>query len=253
MIMKRLILFVLLLPGLAASSFAQVVINGISYDLNQETQQATVVKGEGYKGNMSIPAEVVYESVPYSVVAIAMEAFGNCKELTSILLPNTLKIIYEEGFWYSGLKSISIPNSVIQIEDYGFARCNDLETVVLGSGMTRLSKYAFESCGKLKDMYCYTSQVLSASSRSFNSASCATAILHVPADLVETYKVTEPWRAFGTIIPLTDSDPKPTSGIYKLQFNNEPSAVNCYDLQGRKIASPQKGIYINDGKKVIVK
>lgn len=189
--------------------------------------------------------------IPNSVTAIGAEAFHDCKELTTISIPSSVTMIYEAAFSYAGLQSVSIPNSVIQIEDYGFASCGKLETVVLGSGMTRLSKYSFEGSSNIKDMYCYTSQVLSASSRSFNNTSMKNATLHVPADLVESYKVTEPWNGFGNIVPLTDNDPKPT-GI-GMVHSSRSKANNYYDLQGRKVNNPEKGVYISNGKRVIVK
>ena len=36
-------------------------------------------------------------------------------------------------------------------------------------------------------------------------------------------------------------------------FNVKGSLFNVYDLQGRRIATPKKGLYIKDHKKVVVK
>ena len=46
-----------------------------------------------------------------------------------------------------------------------------------------------------------------------------------------------------------------TTGIGASLVNSEEGKVNSavYDLQGRRVAQPTKGLYIVDGKKVIVK
>ena len=49
-------------------------------------------------------------------------------------------------------------------------------------------------------------------------------------------------------------DPNDPTAISSPQnINNEWSSSNWYDLQGRQWSTPQKGIYIKDGKKVIIK
>ena len=34
---------------------------------------------------------------------------------------------------------------------------------------------------------------------------------------------------------------------------SEESATDIYDLQGRKVSKPRKGLYVKDGKKLFVK
>jgi hypothetical protein len=38
-----------------------------------------------------------------------------------------------------------------------------------------------------------------------------------------------------------------------MSLERDNNAENYYDLQGRKIEQPAKGVYINNGKKVVVK
>ena len=44
-----------------------------------------------------------------------------------------------------------------------------------------------------------------------------------------------------------------TTGIVEMNANNARNANQYYDLQGRKVAQPTKGLYIMNGKKVIIK
>jgi hypothetical protein len=48
----------------------------------------------------------------------------------------------------------------------------------------------------------------------------------------------------------TSFDP---DGIEEVKSSEEATEVARYDLQGRMIAKPQKGIYIENGKKIAAK
>ena len=51
-----------------------------------------------------------------------------------------------------------------------------------------------------------------------------------------------------------DFDDNETTGLSEeLRMKNEESAAAWYDLQGRKVAQPTKGLYIVNGKKVVIK
>ena len=73
--------------------------------------------------------------------------------------------------------------------------------------------------------------------------------LHVPAASIDNYKATEPWSSFGKIVALTDEE----TGIEELKAGNGTKASFLFDLSGRRVNNAQKGIYIKNGKKVMVK
>ena len=79
------------LPMLAV----EVEINGINYDLDTETDQATVIaKSSGtYSGEVVIPESVEHEGAAYSVTSIGDNAFSECSGLTSVTIPNSLTSI----------------------------------------------------------------------------------------------------------------------------------------------------------------
>ena len=68
-------------------------------------------------------------------------------------------------------------------------------------------------------------------------------------------KLIKPFRAYFKDVPagarLMFFDE--TTGISEVMGNTEKASGNYYDLQGRRIAQPQKGLYIVNGKKVFVK
>ena len=52
---------------------------------------------------------------------------------------------------------------------------------------------------------------------------------------------------------LFDDDATSISDATRLNDNGKMTNDNCFDLQGRRVAQPQKGLYIVNGKKVVIK
>lgn len=74
------------------------------------------------------------------------------------------------------------------------------------------------------------------------------ATLHVPAASIDSYKASAPWNSFGKIVALTEDE----TGIDELKGENEKVKTEIFDLSGRRVQKAQKGIFIQNGKKVIM-
>lgn len=83
------------------------------------------------------------------LTSIGSNAFQNCTALTSITLPNSVTTIYAAAFSSSGLTSISIPDSVFQIDSQTFMGCTALSSVSIGTGVKTIGNYAFDGCTSL--------------------------------------------------------------------------------------------------------
>lgn len=92
-------------------------------------------------------------SIPESVTSIGVYAFVDCENLMSVTIPNTISEI-NEGTFYGCLKleSISIPASVIGIGDYAFADCENLISVTFPASVTNIGRGAFYNCANLKSV-----------------------------------------------------------------------------------------------------
>ena len=150
-----------------------------------------------------------------------------------------------------GLTSITIPEGVTAMYDGAFQVCPSLTSVTIPSTMTYIDVYVFYGCTSLTEVYCHAENIPETKDNTFDSVPFASATLYVPASAINKYKATEPWSNFGSILPLTT----PINSI----LSDEPTmGQSYYDLQGRKLAAPQKGINIirhsdGNGKTVLVK
>jgi len=64
--------------------------------------------------------------------------FYNCSKLSSIILPNSVTLIDNNSFQFSGLTGISIPPNVTTIDSYAFSGCSKLKTVSIEDGTVEL-------------------------------------------------------------------------------------------------------------------
>jgi hypothetical protein len=195
--------------------------------------------------------------IPNNVEKIGDYAFSSCGELSSIDIPNSVKSIGDYAFiGCRKLGSVNIPYGVTTIGENAFYNCSELKTIILPKTITKIGNMAFNSWGS-KDVYCYAEQLPELGEGVFFAYSGTNATLHVPATSIETYKGAEQWKDFGSIVALTDDDPKPTA-ISAMEY--APTTYNkaIYDLQGHQLAQPKKGLNIikmSDGttKKVVIK
>ena len=85
-------------------------------------------------------------TIPDGVTNIGFSAFNSCRELTSIIIPNTVVNIENYAFDNTGITSVIIPNSVTTIGDDAFEYCSYLTSVVIPNSVTSIGYDAFYGC-----------------------------------------------------------------------------------------------------------
>lgn len=90
--------------------------------------------------------------IPEGVTTVGNYSFQSCP-ITSVSLPSTLKTIDKGAFAATLLEYVDIPDSVIDIDDNAFAFNPYLESVFIGSDVTKMGTNIFECCDHLKAIY----------------------------------------------------------------------------------------------------
>ena len=269
-------LLLLLSMFFSLSSQAQTLIDGIYYDLDTETNTASVTSGSvKYSGEIIIPSSVESEGIEYpvtsigygafycctsltsveipsSVTSIGRMAFLGCTSLTSVEIPSSVTSIGSEAFNYcTSLTSIEIPSSVTRIYDYAFEGCTSLTSVEIPSSVTSIGGWAFEGCTSLPSVVCEAVTPPTCESKVFDRVPMESATLYVPEASVGAYSTTSPWSTFGSILPLSNFDTK--IDAVEETVGRGASAHVVYSLSGQRTVQPDRGIYITNGKVFIAK
>ncbi len=111
---------------------------------------ATIVRIEGeLKGHVVIPDKLGGRDV----VSLSEHLFAAQEKMTSIKLPDTIKLIGAGAFLNCrSLESITIPRNVTVIESGTFEECRKLTTVKLPEGLETIGYEAFMSCYNLTEI-----------------------------------------------------------------------------------------------------
>ncbi|MCD7710906.1 MAG: leucine-rich repeat domain-containing protein, partial [Porphyromonadaceae bacterium] len=203
----------------------------------------------------TIPETVTYGGSTYAVTAIERWAFGYCSELTSVTIPESVTSIGDDAFsGCTSLASITIPNSVTKIESATFDSCYALESVTIGSGVTSIAALAFYKCTSLTEIYSLNPTPPTIITMfAFFKVDMENCVLYVPEGSYEAYATANAWRGFLNIVEVDFGGIEET-----ISDNADASEIARYDISGRLLSEPQKGINIvrySDGtvEKVIVK
>lgn len=94
-------------------------------------------------GEIIIPEEI--KGVP--VIEIGAECFRECKGITSVVIPDSIKTIGQNAFWLCfHLNSVNIPKNITVIEAGVFNSCTSLKSVTIPNSVTAIGSTAFMGC-----------------------------------------------------------------------------------------------------------
>ena len=150
-------LLVLLSFVSAAINAHDFEVGNIYYNITSAKEKTCEVTKNGshdnsYSGDVIIPENVVYNGETYVVTGIDYCAFYKCIKLKSISLPNTLTEI--EGHAFNGcimLKEFITPPNVTSLPYKCFAGCASLEKIELGN-VQEIGEFCFNECVSLESV-----------------------------------------------------------------------------------------------------
>ena len=194
-------------------------------------------------------------TIPNSVTKIAYYAFFNCSALTSVTIPNSVTKIDDRAFsGCSALTSVTIPNSVTKIADSAFAGCRSLKNFTFGSGLQSIGQEAFFGCINITQISSEAVVPPTCESGVFFYINTSKCKLIVPKNSLDAYKQAYQWEDFLLI-------EGSTTGITNTVYN-KAGLADVYTIDGTKrlskastdeINALPKGVYIVNGKKIIIK
>ena len=194
--------------------------------------------------------------IPESVTEIGVGAFCGCYSIESVNIPK--EIVKIEPITFAGCSSIAtitIPEGVTEIGSQAFAACSSLKAISIPESVTNIRSRAFETCYSLSEMYCYAKKMPNMESEVFYDVDIDLITLYVPQDLLSDYKVTAPWNDFGKILPIESLSPD--TGLNEFGVDDSESVIHdsdiIYEISGCLVEKVVKGIYIVNGKKVLIK
>jgi len=209
---------------LMASAY-DINVDGIRYNFTSDsTVEVTYIKlgpmsspfvNEEYKGDMVVPASIEYGGKKYAVTSIGEYAFIRCPLLKSVTLPSSLVKIEDGAFGLcSALESIEFPEGVKEVEA-SFSSCKNLKSIVLPSSVTKVSLYIIWSSDRVEKIVCNATipptmtlgdndeTVTRETPDEYFFHQCA---LRVPKESVEAYKAAYGWNKFCDIGPYSPNE-----------------------------------------------
>jgi len=156
--MKKILSVMLLLtllaslccPVLAENTAPEKFSNadGYVYTL-KEDGTAEITGYTGKEKKLTISSELD----GHTVTSIGYRAFYENKQLTEVVLPDTLKVLRIQPFaWCEKLQSVSLPEGLETIDTNAFFSCKKLTKVNIPASVTTIMEGVFAGCTSLKEI-----------------------------------------------------------------------------------------------------
>ena len=167
-----------------------------------------------------------------SVTSIGNSAFCGCNDLTGELV---------------------IPNNITSIGTSAFEGCANIEGLYISNSLESIGEKAFAGCEKIKEIKVGLEKPIRGAANIFADAVYDNAILYVPTGTKSLYEKREPWNLFFDIVEMDFTGIENVKGESGTDDRRESKVKTVYDLNGRAVENPTNGIYVVNGKKVLVK
>jgi hypothetical protein len=127
-----------------------VRIDGLWYKFKEGNQVRVVSRKteHAYPEHIVVPDTIIYKNVKYPVTSIGTRAFNFAQDIKSIKIPATIKEIEDYSFYEcTHLEEVSLPASIIKIGNRAFYNCYNLKSINIPAHVKLIGDMAFSCCG----------------------------------------------------------------------------------------------------------
>lgn len=177
-----------------------------------------------------------------------VHTYENCSSLRNVIIPNSVITIGGYAFYgCESLLSVSIGKSVTSIGYGALYGCSSLTDIIIPASVTSIGSNAFGGCSDLLSITSLNSTPPTIRNGCFTNKQYLNAVLYVPQEAISAYQTADNWKNFWEIQAVK------TDGIESVETVLPDCPTAIYDLQGRMLTEPQRGINIIGGKKVVIR
>ena len=230
---------------------------------------------------MSIPATVSIGGKNYRVT-IGSFAFSRCRQLRKLALAEGLETIGDYAFELVPVEEVNFPSTLRTIGKAAFNYCNGIKKLVIPEGVNTIGLSAFadmygltrlelpstlkeiggcviQGCENLAAVVSHIIDPPAVADNTFATGkwnqqtyhtdlSPSSATLYVPIGTKAKYEALSGWTWFAGI----EEDEQAGTGIARTELTTDADG-QWYNVQGMPVDKPQKGVFIRNGHKVVVR
>ena len=175
-------------------------IGGIYYILSGGTAVVTA-NPDTYTDAIEIPETVSYEGITFKVTGIGNNAFNNCANMTSIVIPSSVTSIGDYAFGYcTSLTAITIPNRVVSIGEHTFQYCKNITSIYIPSSVKSIGSFAFAECTGLTSITVESETPPSVGYECFSEVKNTIPVYVISSEAADTYKAADGWAHFKNFV-----------------------------------------------------
>ena len=218
--------------------------------------------------------EMTALAIPATITTLSSTLTSGCTSLQSITVDaDNASYASSEGVLYNkdlttlvtypnkDAEDYTLPEGVTAIGDYAFAGNTNMKYARLGSEVARLGQQVFNRCTQLDTVYvdAVTPPAVTATAGVTPYAQLGSGVggvnIRVAKGCGPVYRLATPWCYFNIVDEADDEEEGPATGIWTVNSAASDAQRVIYDMSGRKVQEGhlKKGLYIVNGRKVVIK
>ena len=220
-------------------------------DVNIADRDTELTLGESVFEDTSLKSVYIGGNITYPTSSSeGYSPFYRNTTLESVTITDKETEISENEFYgCTALKEVSIGDGIEKIGNYAFSGCSALESFSFGTSLKSIGDEAFSDCTAMTKLTANAQVPPTCGDQALDDINKWSCTLYVPQAQIDAYKAAAQWKEFFFVEP---------TGVQGVTMDSDAKEVARYNLNGARLAAPQRGINVvrmSDGstKKVLVK